>query len=98
MADKSSATVVISENERERIDRLRVAFRRQLQSWLARLAEGVSYSPAVARALAESLIEPAIVLFLAASGASMDAEDDVEARAAAIFAKLMVVLEAEVAS
>lgn len=102
MADKSSATLVIAANEQERVEKLRAAFRDQLHGWMAGVAAGVKYSPAVARALAESMFEVGLVAFIGAAnqlGPETDAADAADAaRMELVFAKLMAFLEAELAS
>jgi hypothetical protein len=104
MADKASAKLVISANEQQRIDGLRVAFRDQLRHWMAGVAIGVDYSPAVARALAESLFEMGIIALMKSAGRfpggielTDDDERDLE-HAEAVFDKVMTFLDAEIAS
>lgn len=84
MADKSSATVVISANEQERVEKLGRAFRAQLTTWMS-------------GELSAACLEMAIVAFLSSKNEIKDSEELIEVRAKAIFDKLMVVLEAEVA-
>jgi hypothetical protein len=98
MADKSSATVVISENEQERVRKLGIAFRDQLGSWLAGVTAGVRYTDDVARELASACFEAGIVAFLTSTHQLVGPEQPIEERCNELIAKLMIVLEAEVAS
>lgn len=98
MADKSSSTLVISADERERVVKLRAAFREQLNAWMTGVTIGVRYTDQVARALAESMFEVGVVAWMSSAGALGNNEHEADKRASALFAKLMVFLEAEITS